>query len=95
MAEEDGDLVPTVWIRSAVVDDTVHLTITDNGHGIAEDIRDRIFEPFFTTRRSGRNAGLGLSLSYDIITQLHSGELTVHSVPGERTEVRIVLPRSS
>lgn len=92
-AEEGADLTPTVRVRSAAVENEVHLSITDNGHGIADDIRDRIFEPFFTTRRSGRNAGLGLSLSYDIITQLHSGKLTVQSTPGVQTEVHIVLPR--
>ena len=94
-ADEGGDFVPTVNVETRDLGSSVQISITDNGHGIPKDLREKIFEPFFTTRRSSRNAGLGLSLSYDIVTQLHGGELTVHSTPGARTEFRIVIPREA
>jgi len=94
-AEEGGDYVPTVNVQTRDHGSRVQISITDNGHGIPEDLREKIFEPFFTTRRSSRNAGLGLSLSYDIVTQLHGGELTVHSTLGSRTEFRIIIPREA
>jgi signal transduction histidine kinase len=55
----------------------VEIVIEDNGPGIPEDIRERIFEPFFTTKPTGEGTGLGLSLSYNIITQGHNGSLSL------------------
>ena len=55
------------------------MSIKDNGTGISEDIKDKIFEPFFTTKPTGEGTGLGLSMSYDIITKGHGGELKVES----------------
>ena len=46
----------------------------DNGTGISEAVREKIFEPFFTTKPAGEGTGLGLSLSYDIITKQHGGQ---------------------
>ncbi len=60
----------------------IQITITDNGPGIPDDIKDKIFQPFFTTKPAGQGTGLGLSLSYDIV-KAHGGELNVKSQPGE------------
>ena len=66
--------------------------VRDNGSGIHKKFRDRIFQPFFSTKPSGEGTELGLSLSYDIITKSHDGNLSVNSVEGEGTEFTIILP---
>jgi signal transduction histidine kinase len=68
--------------------------VKDNGMGIPEAIRQKIFQPFFTTKPPGEGTGLGLSLSYDIITKGHGGTITVTTKPGEYTEFMISLPVS-
>ena len=52
---------------------------------------DKIFQPFFTTKLTGQGTGLGLSLSYDIITKGHGGELRVETKEGEGSEFIIIL----
>jgi two-component system NtrC family sensor kinase len=56
---------------------------------------DRLFQPFFTTKPTGEGTGLGLSMSYDIITQQHGGAISVDSRVGEYSELTVRLPRSS
>ncbi len=70
----------------------VCIEIEDNGPGMDETIRKRIFEPFFTTKPVGEGTGLGLSVSYFIITENHGGEMSVKSAPGEGTTFIIRLP---
>ncbi|PIE70902.1 MAG: hypothetical protein CSA22_05760 [Deltaproteobacteria bacterium] len=69
----------------------VMITVTDTGQGIPPDQQDRIFEPFFTTKDVGEGTGLGLSVTYGIISQ-HGGSLSVISEPGAGTTFRILLP---
>ena len=57
----------------------VKISVSDNGPGIPDDIKDKIFQPFFTTKATGEGTGLGLSMSYDIITKGHGGKLEVES----------------
>lgn len=68
------------------------ITVSDNGPGIPPEIVDKIFQPFFTTKPSGQGTGLGLSLSYEIVTKGHGGELKVESKVGEGATFTIVLP---
>lgn len=70
------------------------IRVTDNGIGIAENIRQKIFQPFFTTKPAGQGTGLGLSLSYDIITKGHGGSLEVDTTEGDGTEFTVRLPLS-
>jgi signal transduction histidine kinase len=69
----------------------IEIRITDNGAGIPDSIKDKIFQPFFTTKPTGEGTGLGLSLSYDIITKGHGGELRVDSKEGTGTVFTVVL----
>ena len=70
------------------------IAVEDNGPGMDEATRRRVFEPFFTTRDPGMGTGLGLSVSYMIITQNHKGLLEVASTPGKGTCFTIRLPLS-
>ena len=66
--------------------------IKDNGPGMPDEIRRRIFEPFFTTKGKGLGTGLGLSVSYFIISENHKGTIAVESTPGKGTKFIIELP---
>jgi signal transduction histidine kinase len=90
LAQEVKDYKPTVTVSTKKLNDKIEITVKDNGSGIPEAIKDKIFEPFFTTKPTGQGTGLGLSMSYDIITKGHGGELKVESkvarLPAWRTD---------
>jgi signal transduction histidine kinase len=67
------------------------ISVADTGFGISTENLERIFEPFFTTRPAGQGTGLGLSVSYGIITE-HSGYIEVESRPGQGSCFNIFLP---
>ena len=73
----------------------VEIQVEDNGGGIPEHIRKRIFEPFFTTKEVGQGTGLGLSVSYFIITNNHKGQMEVQCRPGQGTTFTLRLPLAS
>ncbi|USR90234.1 PAS domain-containing protein [Phormidium yuhuli AB48] len=71
----------------------ISIQIQDNGIGMTPQIQEKIFNPFFTTKPIGSGTGMGLSTSYQIITQNHQGQLSCHSVPGQGSCFVIRLPR--
>ena len=83
---------PTVTITTAKRNGKVEIKVKDNGNGIPQKILDKIFQPFFTTKPTGQGTGLGLSLSYDIITKGHGGDLGVKTKESEGSEFIIGLP---
>ena len=84
--------IPTVMISTSQEDEILIIDIKDNGEGIPANIQEKIFQPFFTTKPAGEGTGLGLSLSYDIVTKVHNGELYLFSREGEGSEFIIKLP---
>ena len=85
---------PTVTVSTSRRGPNIEIRVHDNGPGIPSDVRDKIFEPFFTTKPTGSGTGLGLSMSYDIITKGHGGKLEVVSEPGEGATFIVSLPAS-
>ena len=83
---------PTVSVSTKQVGKQVEIRVADNGTGMPAEVQVKIFQPFFTTKPTGEGTGLGLSLSYDIITKSHGGTLAVASEPGRGTEFIIRLP---
>ena len=85
---------PTVHVSTAfdTARNRVVSIIEDNGQGIPDVAQPKIFEPFFTTKPPGEGTGLGLSLSYDIVTQGHGGSIEVKTQEGTGTRFTIMLP---
>lgn len=83
---------PVVSVSTTKLNDHVEIKVKDNGMGVPKDVRNKIFQPFYTTKPTGEGTGLGLSLSYDIITKQHGGELKIDTKEGEYAEFIISLP---
>jgi signal transduction histidine kinase len=83
---------PTVSVSTFKDGNTIRIKVSDNGTGIPQKVLDKIFQPFFTTKPTGQGTGLGLSLSYDIITKGHGGELKVETKESEGSTFIIQLP---
>ena len=86
------DYKPQVKVITKMFANKLYIRVIDNGTGMPESVKAKIFQPFFTTKPTGQGTGLGLSMSYDIITKSHDGLLDVTSVPGESTEFKITIP---
>lgn len=83
---------PTVTVSTKKLNNHIEVKVKDNGNGIPQKVLDKIFQPFFTTKPTGQGTGLGLSMSYDIISKGHGGTLTVMNNEGEGAEFMICLP---
>jgi two-component system, NtrC family, sensor kinase len=88
------DFRPVLTVATGDLGDAVEIRVRDNGTGIPTEFRDRLFQPFFTTKPPGEGTGLGLWISWDMVTQQHGGTITVDSREGEFTEFTIRLPRT-
>ena len=81
-----------IRVSTQVVNQQFELRIWDNGIGIPAAVEQKIYQPFFTTKPTGEGTGLGLSLSYDIITKGHGGTLSFETKEGQYTEFIVRLP---
>ncbi|MCB2214928.1 HAMP domain-containing histidine kinase [Desulfofustis glycolicus] len=96
IAEAEPPVVsPRIDLSVTGLSGAVRIVIADNGPGMTEAIRRRIFEPFYTTKPPGIGTGLGLSVSYFIITQSHRGRMRAESPPGGGSRFIIELPADS
>jgi signal transduction histidine kinase len=84
---------PIIHIHTEILQSNqISIRIFDNGIGISEDVKTRIFDPFFTTKPIGKSTGMGLSISYQIITEKHHGTLECISASGQGADFRITIP---
>ncbi|CAB5524972.1 Sensor protein fixL [Pseudomonas putida] len=81
-----------IVLRTRLNPPWAEIQVEDNGVGMPDSVRKRTFEPFFTTKEIGQGTGLGLSVSYFIITNNHKGQMEVHSAPGQGTCFTLRLP---
>ncbi|AZE96288.1 Sensory box histidine kinase [Pseudomonas orientalis] len=89
---EDGSEPGRIILRTRLNPPWAEIQVEDNGIGMSENVRKRTFEPFFTTKEIGQGTGLGLSVSYFIITNNHKGQMEVHSTLGQGTCFTLRLP---
>ncbi|WP_448602238.1 sensor histidine kinase [Thermoleptolyngbya sp.] len=90
---EEPKPAPQITLKTRQIGDSVAIHVMDNGMGIAEGDRSRLFNPFFTTKPVGKGVGLGLSISYQIVTDQHQGQLLCRSKLNEGTEFIVQIPR--
>ena len=90
-AQGDKSYEPTISVSTKKINNEVVISVSDNGNGIPDAIKEKIFQPFFTTKPTGQGTGLGLSLAYDIV-KAHGGNLLVTTKENEGTEFTIQLP---
>ncbi len=89
----NGSDSPRITIRTEyIVPDRVAIYLIDNGPGIPESVQKRLFDPLFTTKPVGKGTGLGMSISYQIVTERHGGILECISEPGQGAMFRIEIP---
>lgn len=77
-SESNEQQIPTIKIQTKIVEkNLITITISDNGMGIKDGVRNKIFDPFFTTKPVGKGTGIGLAISYQIIVDKHGGRIFV------------------
>ena len=81
-----------IRIRTEVEGTCAVIGISDNGSGIADQVKQRIFDPFYTTKPIGSGTGMGLAISHSIIVEKHKGKINCFSAKGKGTEFAIEIP---
>jgi signal transduction histidine kinase len=88
-----GDRSAQITLRTRLINtQAVQIEIADNGPGMSQAIQNHIFDPFFTTKSVGKGTGMGLSISYQIVTEKHNGKLWCDSKLGDGTRFVIEIP---
>ncbi|MBD2493981.1 hybrid sensor histidine kinase/response regulator [Nostoc sp. FACHB-280] len=81
-----------ITVKTFVEDNYVIISISDNAHGMSEEVQEKIFDHLFTTKPVGKGTGLGLAIARQIVEKTHNGKLRCHSVIGKGTEFSIAIP---
>lgn len=85
---EEGE----IQIKTTFLDDSILISISDNGTGIAKENRSKIFNPFFTTKEVGKGTGQGLAITHDIVQIKHGGRIWFETEMGKGTTFHVLLP---
>lgn len=98
----DSNYQPSILIHTEFIPETtdneypkparVVILFKDNGCGIKPEVKERIFDPFFTTKPVGKGTGMGLSISYKVVVEMHKGKLSCSSEPEMGSEFWIEIP---
>jgi signal transduction histidine kinase len=86
------DYTPEISISVSSSEDTLLVTIADNGEGMTDEVKQRLFENFFTTKPIGQGTGLGMSITRDIIENKHGGKISFTSTEGRGTTFTFTIP---
>ncbi|WP_336080042.1 two-component system sensor histidine kinase NtrB [Thalassospira sp. CH_XMU1448-2] len=81
-----------ITVKTTSLDDSILISISDNGTGISKENRSKIFNPFFTTKEVGKGTGQGLSITHDIVTVRHGGRIWFETEMGKGTTFHVLLP---
>ena len=90
--EQSDSFHPEVNICVGTADGNIVISMTDNGEGMTEEVKQRLFENFFTTKPVGQGTGLGMSIIRDIVENKHGGKLSFDSKEGEGTTFTFTIP---
>ena len=97
-ADQEGDgYTPTIDVKVSMTqpdagEAELRIAITDNGMGMTPEVREKVFDTFFTTKPAGQGTGLGMSITYDVITKNHNGQLLLDTEPNVGTTFTFILP---
>lgn len=81
-----------IFLRAFVHSETIEIQVQDNGNGLSEEVKRQIFNPFFTTKPLGKGTGLGMSVVYDIVKNIHDGDIIIESEESLGTRIRLFFP---
>lgn len=79
----NGNKNSNIWLRTRREGNYIVVEIADDGPGIPQNVQSRIFEPFITTKSVGKGTGLGLSISHRVVVEMHYGNISFESEPGD------------
>lgn len=86
--------VGKIVIKTEETPDSIMISFEDNGMGMDEETKNKVFNPFFTTKPVGEGTGLGMSITYNIIMDMHEGSISVESELGKGTKIALALPKA-
>src|SRR5690606_15279883 len=87
----NGEPGGVLEIETTADSENAYITISDNGIGMSDEVKEKMFEPFFTTKEVGEGTGLGMSIVYNTIRK-HQGEIKIESAVGEGVSFIIMIP---
>jgi len=92
--ETQKDFMPVLKVITRDLQDAFEIIVEDNGNGISDEVKAKVFDPFFTTKPKGIGTGLGLTMSFDIVKNMHKGSIEVDSKLGEYTRFILKIPKN-